>query len=385
LAQRADPFRRSDVVLWGSVAVVTSALALVAANLAAFVPEDALAVLHNSRAVTAQAGELTAKLAALDLSKSKLAELSDLQQQVQASQQQLTAARQHVAAVEDRLEKAQQQASRTADALGVRLAALERAVAANGTQLSALAEAAPRKVNALSFGGSDPTAITGAIDAPVAGFTGATPAAEPMEQPMPAALPTVEAGAVGPEWTDVAALPAFTSPANPAATDGAVPDEITPAEATAADAPIPYPMAPRPATPERPATAPLALETEPGSGGTAGASVEAPPRAKPGAIGPPPARRPKADVRAIGVAVGSPTTPAAALASWQQIAERVGVLLVGTSPLLAADPAGSSGKVLVAGPIPSIAAATALCGKIEAAALSCMPMPYVGAALGGEE
>jgi hypothetical protein len=364
------------------VAVVASALALAAANVAALEPQGALAMLHNSRAVAAQAGKLTAELAALERSKSKLAELTDLQQQVQTSQQQLTAARQQVSAIEDRLQKAQQQASRSADALGVRLTALERAVAANGTQLSALTETAPRKVNALSFDGVDPTAITGAIDAPVAGFTGATPAAEPKAQPMPAALPVVEADAPGPKWTDVAALPAFASPAGLAVTDGAASSEFAPAEATAADALIPYPMAPRPATPERAAAVPLALETEPGDGSTAATSAEAPAKTPPGAIGPPPARRPKADVRAIGVAVGNPVTPAAALASWQQIAEKVGVLLVGTSPLLAADPAGSSGKVLVAGPIPSIAAATALCGKIEAASLTCMPMPYVGAALG---
>jgi hypothetical protein len=385
LAQRADPFRRSDVVLWGSVAVVASALALVAANMAALEPQGALAMLHNSRAGAAQASELTAELAALHNSKSKLAELTDLQQQVQTSQQQLTAARQQVSAIEDRLQQSQQQASRSADALGVRLAALEKAVAANGTQLSALAGTTPRKVNALSFEESDPTTITGAIDAPVAGFTGATPPIEPRVQPMPTALPAAETDLAGPKWTDVAALPAFASPAEAVATDGIAPGEITPAEATSPDTLVPYPMAPRPATLDRPAAAPLALEADTGPDSTAVAPAEAPPKEAPGAIGSPPARRPKADVRAIGVAVGNPVTPAAALASWQQIAEKVGVLLVGTSPLLAADPAGSAGKVLVAGPIPSIAAATALCGKIEAAALSCMPMPYVGAALGGEQ
>jgi len=382
LAQRADPFRRSDVVLWGSVAVVASALALVAANVAALEPQGALAMLHNSRAVAAQADELTAELAALDNSKSKLAELTDLQQQVQTSQEQLTAARQQVSAIEDRLRKAQQQASQSADALGVRLAALERAVAANGTQLSALAKA-PRKINALSFDGADPTTITGAIDAPAAGFTGASAGAEATAQPMPAALPSPEPDAAAPKWTEVAALPAFSSPANAAATDDAAPGDIVHAGVTAADALPPYPMASRPMAPERAAAVPLALEAGTGPDGTA--SAEAPLKTAPGAIGPPPARQPKADVRAIGVAVGNPVTPAAALASWQQIAEKVGVLLVGTSPLLAADPAGGSGKVLVAGPIPSIAAATALCAKIEAAALSCMPMPYVGAALGGEE
>jgi hypothetical protein len=93
-----------------------------------------------------------------------------------------------------------------------------------------------------------------------------------------------------------------------------------------------------------------------------------------------PAHRPKPDVKAIGIAIGNPVTADSALANWQQIAGNVGVLLVGTSPLLADDPSGA-GKVLVAGPLPGIAAATALCNKIEAAAISCMPMPYVGTEL----
>jgi hypothetical protein len=384
LAQPADQFRRSDVVLWGSVALVASALALAAANLAAFAPPDAFAILHDSRATAAEARTLAAGLAALDGSKSKLAGLTGLQRQVQASQQQMAASKQQFAAIEDQLQKAEQQASRTADALGVRLQALEKVVATNGTQLSALAETPPRKVNALSFEGSDPTTITGAIDAPVAGFTGAEPAAQPpAPQAMPAPLPAAQPETMGPQWTEIAALPAFASPPDPPngmATD-AGPVETVPAEAAAALPP--YPMAPRPAEHERPAATPLALEPA-GAGAAAIASTAAPESVGSGAIGPPPARRPKADVRAIGIAIGNPVTPASALASWQQIAGQVGVLLVGTSPLLAADPAGSTGRVLVAGPIPSIAAATALCGKVEAAALSCTPMPYVGAALDGQ-
>jgi multidrug efflux pump subunit AcrA (membrane-fusion protein) len=376
LARPADQFRRSDVVLWGTVAAVASALALIAANLAALEPQGALAMLHDSRAVAAQARELTAGLAALDGSKSTLSELTDARQQLRTSAQQLVAWRQQLLAAQDQLRNAQQQTNAVAAALGSRLTALERTVAANGTQLTTLAKTAPRPVKALEFASADPDTITGAIDRPAPGFTAArSPTRPAVPQTMPAALPApiVPEPAAGPNWTEVAALPAFAAPASPAE-DASLP---------AADAP-PYPMTPRPAAVGRPSAAPLALEPTANAGGITVASTSATASAGPGAIGPPPARRSKADVRAIGVAIGNPVTPASALASWQQIAGQVGVLLVGTSPLLATDPAGSTGKVLVAGPIPSIAAAATLCGKIEAAALSCTPMPYVGAALGGQ-
>jgi hypothetical protein len=95
-------------------------------------------------------------------------------------------------------------------------------------------------------------------------------------------------------------------------------------------------------------------------------------------VTPPPAT---GSVTAIGVAIGAPVQPAGALAAWQALAAKVGILLVGTSPLLADDPAGSTGKVLVAGPLPSIANATALCANVSRAGITCMPMPYVGMAI----
>ncbi len=88
------------------------------------------------------------------------------------------------------------------------------------------------------------------------------------------------------------------------------------------------------------------------------------------------------NVAAIGVAdLARPVQPTGALVAWQALAAKVGILLVGTSPLLADDPAGSTGKVLVAGPLASIASATALCGNIARAGVTCMPMPYVGMAV----
>ncbi len=90
---------------------------------------------------------------------------------------------------------------------------------------------------------------------------------------------------------------------------------------------------------------------------------------------------PTADVKAIGVAIGKPVDPAHALAAWQTLVGRLGKVLVGASPLLAQDPAGSGGKVLVAGPLANVAAATKLCAELGKSSLTCTPMPYVGTEL----
>ncbi|HTJ59349.1 MAG TPA: hypothetical protein VL418_17580 [Devosiaceae bacterium] len=87
---------------------------------------------------------------------------------------------------------------------------------------------------------------------------------------------------------------------------------------------------------------------------------------------------PKANARQIGIAVGAPVEPGSALGAWQDLASKIGVMLVGTSPLLADDPGGSGGKVLVAGPIPDISKAAELCAKVDATGVGCTPMPYVG-------
>lgn len=381
MTQSADHFRRSDVFVWGTAAAVACAAALISANVAAVLPQGALAALHDSRAVNAQAAELTAEVAALDGSKSNLLKLADAQQkletaqrQTQLAQQQAQAAQQRMLATEDQLRTAQQAAQATAAGLDSRLAGLEKTVATEGTRLSALQIALPRRVATLSLGGTDRSLLTGSISAGTPSFGSPAGAIERMPaqpkpaQPVPVPSPAPsELGAVtpidpGPQWSAAASLPVFSASAPRLV---AIETPALRAEGSDAASPPPFPMSPRraEATPK-----PLDLM---GPGTTASA----------GAITPPMPPRARPDVRAIGVAIGNPVAPAAALASWQQIAENVGVLLVGMSPLLADDPAGSPSKVLVAGPVSSIAAATALCGKVEQAALSCTPMPYVGAGL----
>ena len=399
MAQSADQFRRSDVVLWGTVAAVACAAALISANIAAIAPQGMLAGLHNSRVVNDEAAGLASELAAVGGSNGNLLKLAGAQQQMQTAQQQMQSAEQQMrktqqqmlateqqlSASQDRIRILQQQSQSAATTLDSRLAALEKTVAANGAQLTSLQTTLPRRVETLMFDKPDSSLVTGSIATPAATFVAPGTAPAPMEasaqakpaQPMPAAVPppaaiatapavTARAAAPaiaapppaspgGPQWISVAALPAFSTPSTlDAKASAGVP--------TAAPASPPYPMAPRPAE--------VAAHDAPSAMAVASTA---------GSITPA-AHRPKTDVKAIGIAIGNPVTADSALANWQQIAGTVGVLLVGTSPLLADDPSGA-GKVLVAGPLPGIAAATALCGKIEAASISCVPMPYVGTGL----
>jgi hypothetical protein len=83
-----------------------------------------------------------------------------------------------------------------------------------------------------------------------------------------------------------------------------------------------------------------------------------------------------ADAPTYGVAVGSDVNAGNAGAAWQDLSDKLGMLLAGYRPLIAPDGAGQSH--LVAGPIPEIADASALCKRLEAVAIACLPVPYTG-------
>jgi 2-oxoglutarate dehydrogenase E2 component (dihydrolipoamide succinyltransferase) len=159
----------------------------------------------------------------------------------------------------------------------------------------------------------------------------------------------------------------MTSPAarSPANLDSPLSSPVPLAAATRPDPIVEAAISPDPATPASPA---------PAAASPAAIPAAAPPAANPVAASP-------GNVRSIGVAVGAPVTPSAALSAWQGLAAKIGILLVGTSPLLADDPAGGDGKVLVAGPLPDIATAGKLCADVDRAGITCTPMPYVGSPL----
>lgn len=404
MARLADQYRRSDVRFWGIVAAITTVLAVASLNAPALIPDRIFSALHATRlpAPDNGVGELRAQIT----------ELKD------------------------------QQASLTAAGvqLATRIGTTEQNAGEIRRDVSTLAANLPKLVRTVPIGStSDDAMVTGAVGLPKPGISGAaaqsaSDAANSVAAIQPVAAPSPAASATATQ--PVAAGPASAAVAAPASSSAASPSpvvlsssQLPAAAAPTVSATIPsQPMASAPAsatlsTDETPpasrrsdlvaeigayewAQAAMTMSATPTVPASAASPVTPAPPAAPAQPSPP--ARPaaptpvplapqrtlpapavvasaeplaKADVRAVGVAIGAPVQPAGALAAWQDLASKIGVMLVGMSPLLAEDPAGGGGKVLVAGPVANIAAATALCGKIDGSGLTCTPMPYVGANL----
>jgi hypothetical protein len=337
LARARDQFRRSDVKAWGAAALLCVGAAVVSATTSAALPGSLFHSLHLSRLDAPAAPVATAPVVA-----------------VQPVPAQTVAAQKQIAAIESEearlraanadLQSKLEQATAESHALVQRVGALEASL----PKLADAISARPAVV-------LDPSIVTGSIGLPASRFAGGlsgsasveadATALQAMPEMSPAASSWAAAYMVSPAATRVASLAADV-PTAPVPLAARRPDPIV----EAAIAPVrtaPPDAVPAPAT------------------STAGETTAT---AKP-------------DVRAIGVAIGAPVPPATALVAWQGLAAKVGILLVGTSPLLADDPAGGDGKVLVAGPLPDIATAGKLCASIDRAGLTCTPMPYVGSPL----
>lgn len=87
------------------------------------------------------------------------------------------------------------------------------------------------------------------------------------------------------------------------------------------------------------------------------------------------------DGSAFGIAVGTNVTADNAVATWDDLSNKLGPLLIGLSPLLV-DQQDSDKKRIIVGPISRMTEATALCKRLERISIACMPMPYGGAPLG---
>jgi hypothetical protein len=82
----------------------------------------------------------------------------------------------------------------------------------------------------------------------------------------------------------------------------------------------------------------------------------------------------------FGIAVGpSISTPSQVGTTWDDLARTLGPTILGLTPLVADERGG--GKRIVLGPAADLAEATALCGRLERASVSCQPMPYTGTPL----
>jgi hypothetical protein len=82
------------------------------------------------------------------------------------------------------------------------------------------------------------------------------------------------------------------------------------------------------------------------------------------------------DTPIYGVAIGPDVDAGNAPVVWKNLSDKLGPILAGYDPLMAPD--GSGQSHLVAGPIAEIADATALCKRLEAVAVACLPVPYSG-------
>ena len=131
-----DQFRQSDVTRWGVVATFAVGLAVGAAGLSSFLPQDLFAGLHDSRAVGASRAAFQSALADLQNAKAQIAELTRSQQTLQETS----------AGLDTRFDGFVQQAG------GVRM------------RLEKLEKTLPEIVDALSpVAPTDPTVITGSI------------------------------------------------------------------------------------------------------------------------------------------------------------------------------------------------------------------------------
>jgi len=392
LARAADQFRRSDVTLWGIVAAIASGVALLSASVATLVPAQLFAGLHESRMVDPRGARIEAQLAELAGARAELAGW-------RATAAELQNANTTLASRFDQL------VEQTAG-VRARVGALEGALPRLVEDLPQRSELAPPLVTG-SIGATQPEMVETTVRDADGGtmrlrLTPLAPTSD-TDQPMPSLL------APSPMMPPSPLLPTVNRPAEASPVAAASPPPPVDEPADVASRPVLAPPSPATATRTIPASRPADDTAGPpssgatspatiaagGSGGVALAkttSVTPPPSTRPAqaagalsgeiaSVAAPPARVSPANVRAIGVAVGPAVQPAGALSAWEGLAAKIGVLLVGTSPLLANDPAGSTGKVLVAGPIASIAAATTLCGKIDRAGIACTPMPYVGVEL----
>jgi hypothetical protein len=95
---------------------------------------------------------------------------------------------------------------------------------------------------------------------------------------------------------------------------------------------------------------------------------------------PSPLTAPAANSSAFGIALGPPVAPERAGEAWQSLNSRIGILLLGLSPLIA-DAEGNNGKRMVAGPLATEQEAAQLCGRIAKVGVACATVSYVGEAL----
>lgn len=81
--------------------------------------------------------------------------------------------------------------------------------------------------------------------------------------------------------------------------------------------------------------------------------------------------------KAYGLALGSSIAAEAAPEAWRDLSMKLGPLLFGLTPHLA-DTSDGEAKRILAGPIPQLSEASAICARLERLQVSCQPVPFTG-------
>lgn len=85
----------------------------------------------------------------------------------------------------------------------------------------------------------------------------------------------------------------------------------------------------------------------------------------------------------FGLALGEAVSVETAWDTWVDLADRVGALLIGMHPVIAADANGDGAARLIAGPVPDYAEAMRLCAAIAERDIACQATEFSGEALSG--
>lgn len=82
----------------------------------------------------------------------------------------------------------------------------------------------------------------------------------------------------------------------------------------------------------------------------------------------------------FGIALGPAIASTQASATWDALNVKLGDILAGLEPVMNGGTAAEDGH-LIAGPFADVKDATALCKRLEAVAVACLPVPYIGATI----
>ena len=203
MPRAADQFRQSDVTLWGIIAIVTGAAALLCGSVSALIPDNVLAALHASRLSGASVNEMRTEISNVEAEQARLRAINgQLSNRVQTVEQSAGTVVRRVSALEVSVPKLVE-AMATAPAI-------DRTLVTGSIGSSKVPRGTTQIVNDGNVRIVRSPLVPTAATAPVA----PQPMPAPLAAPMPAAVLTwaapaltAAAPAVLPDTSDISPLP----------------------------------------------------------------------------------------------------------------------------------------------------------------------------------